>query len=343
MSEKPNTDGASTMDVAELASLGGKTAAAKMTPEQRQERAKQAAAARWRAGLPVATHGDDDHPLRIGAAEIGCYVLNDGRRVISQRGLQTGIGMNVSGGAQRLLKLVGVFSSKGVDCKELTSRISDPIKFLIPAGVVAHGYEATALADLCDVILEARKAGILSRQQIHVADHCEILVRSFAKIGIVALIDEATGYQDERARDALAKILEAYIAKELRPWLPTFQPDFYKQMFRLRSLPYNGTVKRPQYIGCLTNDVVYERLAPGVLTELKRKNPADENGRRKNKHFQWLTANHGHPELRAHLKTVTALMLISDNWKEFYERLNRALPKQIQMPLFDWAESGANT
>ena len=30
------------------------------------------------------------------------------------------------------------------------------------------------------------------------------------------------------------------------------------------------TVRRPQYFGILTNDIVYKRLAPGVLDELKR-------------------------------------------------------------------------
>jgi len=108
--------------------------------------------------------------------------------------------MNESGGAQRLLKLIGHFDSKDIDCKDLSSRINDPIKFITRQGVIGHGYEATALADMCDVILDARKAGILAPQRLHIADQCEILVRSFARVGIIALIDEATGFQEDRAR-----------------------------------------------------------------------------------------------------------------------------------------------
>jgi len=77
-------------------------------------------------------------------------------------------------------------------------------------------------------------AGKLHHQQEHIAEQREILVRGFARVGIIALVDEATGYQEDRARDALAKILEAFIAKELRKWISTFPIDYYKELFRLR-------------------------------------------------------------------------------------------------------------
>ncbi len=89
-------------------------------------------------------------------------------------------------------------------------------------------------------------------------------------VGIISLVDEATGYQEFRQRDALARILEAFIDKELQPWVQTFPSDYYSELFRLRGLDYpTGTVQRPQYFGHLTNDIVYKRIAPGVLEELK--------------------------------------------------------------------------
>jgi hypothetical protein len=99
------------------------------------------------------------------------------------------------------------------------------------------------------LVLAARKQGnVLLPNQTHYADQCEILVRGFARVGIIALVDEATGFQRDRAKDALAHILEAFIAKELRPWLPTFPPDFYQEMFRLRGMDYSSdTVQRPRY------------------------------------------------------------------------------------------------
>jgi hypothetical protein len=146
------------------------------------------------------------------------------------------------------------------------------------------------------------------------------------------------GYQADRSRDALAKILEAFVAKELRRWVKTFPADFYREMFRLRGLPYNGSVKRPQYIGHLTNDLVYARLAPGVLDELRRVTPRDEKGRLKTRLFQRLTEDLGHPRLLEHLAAVTTLMKACDKWGQFAPMLDRALPRQVALPLFDGKE-----
>jgi hypothetical protein len=138
---------------------------------------------------------------------------------------------------------------------------------------------------------------------------CDLLMRALAHVGIIALVDEATGYQRDRPATALAKILEAFIAKELQPWIGTFPPDYYEQLFRLRGLNYpQDTVQRPQYFGVLTNDIVYKRLAPGVLDELKKSIPRNEEGRPTVKYFQKLTSNVGYPKLREHLGAVVAIM-----------------------------------
>ena len=162
-----------------------------------------------------------------------------------------------------------------------------------------------------------------------------VLIRAFATVGIIALVDEATGYQAIRAKDSLSRILEAFIAKELQPWVKTFPDDFYKQLFRLRGLQYpNDFVRRPQYFGILTNDVIYKRLAPGVLEELKRVTPQDDNGRNKYKYFQRLTSNVGYPKLREHLGSVVTLMKLSDGWKEFMGKIDTIHPRfNTQLPL----------
>lgn len=130
--------------------------------------------------------------------------------------------------------------------------------------------------------------------------------------GIIALVDEATGYQYDRARDALEKILDKFISKELRKWAKTFPDEFFENMFRLRGWQYVPfSVKRPGVVGKYTNDLIYERLAPGVLEELKRLTPRDERGRTKHRFFQRLTENVGHPRLREHLAAVIALMKAS--------------------------------
>jgi hypothetical protein len=98
---------------------------------------------------------------------------------------------------------------------------------------------------------------------------------------------------------------------------------------RLRGMDYSSdTVQRPRYFGLLTNDVVYDRLAPGVLEELKRVNPKDEVGRRKHRHFQWLTSNKGYPKLREHLGAVVATMRLSGDWHDFMTKLDKYYPRQ---------------
>lgn len=284
-----------------------------------------------------ALHGSADHPLRIADLEIPCYVLEDERRVLAQGGMISSLGMSWgSGGKPGPDRLAKFTAGKGLNpyvSAELLDRTANPIKFRAPNGKIAYGYEATVLADICDAVLEARAAGKLQTQQEHIAKRCEILVRGFARVGIIALVDEATGFQNVRARRALEKILEKFIADELAKWAKRFPDEFYQELARLRGLHYSEiATRRPGYIGRLTNDIVYERLAPGVLDELRSKTPKDQRGRRKHKYHQWLTEDVGHPKLREHLFAVVALMRASPNWESFYRLLQRAFPKYTDNP-----------
>lgn len=326
---------------------GGAARARSLTPEKRKEISDKAnAAKRELAALPVATHGSVDHPLKIGSIEIPCYVLEDGTRVLSQRGVVAGLGMKhgtgSGGGADRL---AGFLGGKGISAfvnNDLAALIAHPIKFRSTGGA-AFGYPATILADICDAVLNARANGALQKQQEHIATQAEILVRGFARVGIIALVDEATGYQKDRAADSLARILEAFIAKELQPWVKTFPADYYEQLFRLRGLDYQkDTPKRPQYFGVLTNDIVYRRLAPGVLDELKRVSRGD-NGRPKHKLFQKLTQNIGYPKLREHLGSVVTIMKLSEDYNEFRQKLDRIHPpfgKTLPLPFDQHEDDG---
>lgn len=324
-----------------MASMGGKARAAKMSPEERKQAAQKAAAARWGGKVPLATYGSPDRPLRIGDIEISCYVLSDNRRVIVQSGIIKALGMSKGTGRQgegdRLSKFVTGNALSPYISSDLLAMIEKPIRFRVPqfGGILVNGYEATILADLCDAVLEARKQGSLLQQQMHIGVQCEVLVRAFTKTGIVALVDEATGYQATRERDALAKILEAFVAKELRAYMRTFEPDYYKAICHLKGWEYKTSSRRPRAIAHITNDIVYSRLAPGVLDELRVKNPIVKNGRRQSKHFQWLTDQKGHPELQKHLARVTGWMEMSKTWEEFCKILNEKKPQYRGPTLFD--------
>jgi hypothetical protein len=209
--------------------------------------------------------------------------------------------------------------------------LAKPLRFIRPGrgGKVAFGYEATILQKICDIVLQARKADALNTKQLRiVAEQCEMLTRVFAKVGIIALIDEITGYKYIQDRDALFQILKAYVREELLPWVRTFPDEFYRQLFRLHNWAYNPqTVKRPSIIGKWTNKLIYEQLPEGILGELQRKNPRVYKRGRRYRHFQFLTEDIGNPHLRGHLQQVIVLMRISPNWRVFLQHFNRAFPK----------------
>ena len=170
---------------------------------------------------------------------------------------------------------------------------------------------------ICDIYLSARDDGVLTENQKPLAVASDILMRSLAKIGIIALIDEATGYQFERDTKALQVLLSQYISEEFLPWVKTFPDDFYVQMFRLRGWDYKGRLKTP-YAGQITNFLVYNRLPEGVLEELKRLNPIlNKNGYRKHKLHQGLTKEVGYQHLSQQISTVTTMMRGFDTWEEF--------------------------
>lgn len=317
------------------ASKGGQNRANKLSAERRQEIARMGALARIeKAGgkMPlIAKYGADDRPLRIGSIEIPCYVLSNGMRVLSLRGLHGGIGMSVGGGqggVRKIANLMERLRKKGIDIRDLSARANSPVRFIPTHGGIADGYEATLLPDICAVLIEAHQKGVLDARLEGMAKRAAILQHGFATVGIVALVDEATGYQEARPKDALALILEKFVAKELRPWIKTFPADYYRQIFRLNGWPpYEEGTGSPGVVGHWTNNIVYRRLAPGVLAELKRLTPRGTTGRLKNRLFQRLTDEIGHPKLREHLTGVVMLMKYSPDWQTFMSRLDVEYPQ----------------
>lgn len=318
------------------ASSGGKARAEALTPEQRREIARKAALARW---------GDDavasvsDGAVAIGEQEIRCAVLSDGCRVLSQQTVLQAMGRarSAKGGQGSQSGLPPFLAARN-----LQEFIGDDLRNLLEAipyrpetGGRAWGYRAEILPMVCDVYLEARKAGKLTARQEPVADMCEILVRGLAKVGIIALVDEATGYQDLRARDELQRILAYYVQAELRPWTKMFPEEFFRQVYRLQGWEYKpGTSKRTPYVGKLINHYIYEQLPPGVLERLQANNPRMASGNRSHKHHQFLTVDTGSPQLDKQISTVTTLMRISADKHEFENLFERAFPPpQERLPL----------
>ena len=268
--------------------------------------------------------------LELNDIKIPCYVLEDGTRVLSGRGMQEALRMvdeqETQTSGSRLKRYLNQESLKQFIYNGKDEKHFEPID-CYNGGSPVHGYEATILVDICDAFLQARNEISLSPRQKIIADQCEILIRAFAKVGITALVDEATGYQDIRAKDkeALQKLLDKFLLIEQAKWAKRFPDEFYLLLFKLKGWTVSEALtKRPSVVGTYTNNIVYERIAPGILEELQKRNPVTDNKRRTHKHHQYLTEDVGHPELQNHLAAVIALMRISQNWEQFMLFLDKA-------------------
>lgn len=174
-----------------------------------------------------------------------------------------------------------------------------------------------------------RDEGKPTKEQQRIIFQCDILTRSLAKVGITALVDEATGYQFDRQRDELQQILAAYVAEELRPWVRAFPEEFFKQVHRIYdwSYPPKGA-KHPRYMGKFINKYIYDRLPPGVHEELRNRNPSDEKGYRKHKHHQFLTDETGVSHLDRQIVQVVTVLKVSKTKEDFEANAKRLFDEE---------------
>lgn len=333
-----------------LSSLGGKARANALDADARSEIARRGALARWAKadGLPKALH---EGVLKIGDIEFPCSVIesDDGvTRVLSETKFMEGIGMYRSGALSTRRKsgqddenaraplFLAFRNLEPYIARHLPDFRSARLMYRTLNGNVAHGISAGLIPKICEIWLDARAEGKLGPAQLKVAARAEQLLRGLAHIGIIALVDEATGYQEQRDRAALQGILDRFLRQELAAWAKRFPDEFYQQMFRLKGWQWKGmTVNRPQIVGHYTKDVVYARLAPGLLEQLEARTPRDDNGRRKAKFHQWMTDDVGHPALAQHLHAVIGLMRVAGTWDQFIGMLNVAFPRRgdtLQLP-----------
>ena len=285
----------------------------------------------------------------MAGVKIPCYVLEDGTRVLSGRKMQEALKMVDEGGSKSSGHRMTVFlNRKNISpfiSKYLSVGTFKPIECYDGKQKIM-GYRAEVLADICDVFLEARKTVDLSPRQQIIAEQCEILMRSFARVGIIALVDEATGYQYDRERNELQKILKAYISEELLPWQKRFPDMFYKELFRLNGWDYtvNGIKKRPGVIGKWTNILVYDQLPKGVLDELKKKTPRSKSGNKTARYHQYLTLDVGEPNLSNAINQAITVFMLSSSMKEMWYNFNRLKERQqgqLSLPLtVDFDEKG---
>lgn len=254
---------------------------------------------------------------------IDCYVTDDGQRLLSLRGTARAMGLSGSGSVALL---------RNLNTNYLQPYLSDDLKDWIYKAnnnelYKVKGYRtpfvpfnATLFVDVCKAYISAKNDGVFDldgwEKQSELADKLLAIMSAFAKTGIIALIDEITGYQELRKKDELQKLLEEFVRKEYLPWTKRFPNEFYEEMYRLKGWDYNGNARTP-LVGKLTNYLVYDLMPEGVLEELQKRNPVDEKiHRRKYRHHQFLEET-GIDYLDKHLISLINMMRAFDTWEEF--------------------------
>ncbi len=261
--------------------------------------------------------------------DIDCYVTNNGIRLLSLRGTARALDIkgNGSGGLLRNLQSKWLQPYLSDQLKEWvlwsTNDKMKPIKVLFGPPIIP--FKASFLVDICKAYILANNDKALLESQMRIYYRLISLMTAFAKAGIDAMVDEITGYQEDRKKDELQRILKLYLCEEFLQWTKMFPEEFYEQIFRLKgwgSFQKAGQ-KMPQVVGQYTNDIVYERLPDKVLSELKKKVKKSENGNNLVKLHQGLSKDYGVSHLERHLIAVIALMKASICWEHFLEMLDK--------------------
>lgn len=281
--------------------------------------------------------------LPIGGLQLECYVLEDGRRVFHKRGMAKAMGLKSEGGNAFMKTLSGKTLGSEIS-PELREKVENPIVFNTGGPDPAHGFEAEVLVDVCKAIVRSFEAGNLTKAQEPMARQAMAIISALAKIGIVSLIDEATGYQTQRSPDALRLLVQAYIEQEKREWEKEFPDDFYitlNKVYGSESYVKRAggatVINKPQHFGNFTNKFVYGPLEHGeVLKELQRLNPKiDAKGTRKERLHQFLSKGYGLEKVRSQRQEVLTMLKLSDDIEDFrrlYEK--RFGPLDGQLSLF---------
>jgi len=265
--------------------------------------------------------------ISVGNLKIECHHLSDNRRVFSQREIVRLLAPGVEGG-----NLGRYLARNPLINKDVVLGL--PIKFNIPGTQFkGHGYQVTTLIDICESYIQADERGLLKVSQKPLARQSEVIMRACAKLGIVALVDEATGYQKVRHEQELQFKFQVFIADDMQEWVQMFPTDFWLQLARLEGMTYSPK-NRPLRWGRYVMMFVYDAIDEDVGNELRNKNPDPHF--RKN-HHQWLK-DFGREKVREHIEKVIVIMKLCVDMDEFRAKFdyvfNRA-PMQLDLDGLD--------
>jgi len=288
--------------------------------------------------IPRATHWGE---LQIGDISLPAYVLDNGERVFSLKGIVVGL-MGTEGG--QLAEYVKVKTIIPYLTPELTPAENDSISALInfdtggPAFTkYAYGLPVERFMDLCAAYsTAAEKEEKLTERQKQIAQRANSFLRSCAKVGIIALVDEATGYQYEREQDALQFKLKLFLGEEMRKWEKTFPDQLWVEFGRLTN--WHGSAnQRPKYWGKLVMELVYGYLDKDVADWLKNNAPKPIGGM---SYHRWLNDQYGLKKLIEHIWLLIGMASACTSMHELRTKMAEKFGRiPVQMTFYIPAEA----
>lgn len=279
--------------------------------------------------------------LRLGESLIPCYVLEGGERVFSLKGVVVAL-MGIEGG--QLAEYIKVKALRPFLPPELIPAENDEIPALIKFDTGGHSFTKNAIGvnverfiDLCSAYSKALQQSIITEnfkvtdRQVEIAIRANSFLIATAKTGIIALVDEATGYQYQRASDALQFKLNLFLEDEMRKWEKTFPDQLWIEFGRLTN--WKGSVhKRPKYWGKLVMELVYGYLDDDVAKWLKSNAPKPTGGAN---YHQWLSSQYGLKKLVEHLWQLVGMASACSSMEELRRKMAERHGRiPVQMTLF---------
>ena len=252
--------------------------------------------------------------LVLGRSEIECYVLDTEERVLAMRQVVHALSGADSGNLDSYIGSAAL--REYIDSKHVLASVID---FYVPGTQFrGKGVTADSFLDICRAYVNAFIDGsLVTDRQKQMGAKAGVLISACAKVGLDALIDEATGYQYERAADALQLKLQAYISEELRAWEKTFPDELWEEFGRLTR--WKGSLhSRPKWWGKLVMELIYDALDADVAKTLRETKPSPRHGQN---YHQWLTDNVGLKALVTHIHQVIGIAKTCDNITELRERV----------------------
>ena len=274
-------------------------------------------------------------PLKIMDTELDCYILEDGTPVLNKGKMMNAIGRQWKGSSRTdKPNFIGAVNLQKFIRPEFEEQLQG-IEFYDGARLIS-GYPAEILASVCGVYLEARQADVLTASQLPIAQTCEILMRSFAKVGIRALIYEQLGFEKFKHPEAFRILIESYLSDEIRKWSKEFPDELFYQMDRIYGNEKTTSRNRPLYYAKFIRKYIYEPLEQGiVLKKLDEKTLRDNKGRKKTRLFQSASEEIGLPAIRAQIWQTVGVLKTSSNKRTFENNYKRLMGQTYQTTLFD--------